>query len=141
MKPVMKHNGFTLIEIMVAVAVLSIIASIAIPAYNSYISTARESEGAQDMAALRIAQEEFFMDNNTYFQGATAGALRAASGNLWEPANWNPALADAVNEANLNFSFVVVPGPTGIQTSYNAIATGQNDVKNTVVINVTEQNN
>ena len=141
MIPVRKHNGFTLIEIMVAVAVLAIIAAIAIPAYEGYITTARESEGSQDMAALRIAQEEFYMENNTYFQGASASALRIASGNLWEPASWDPALADAANDAALNFSYVVVPGPTGIATSYNAIATGQNDVRATTIINVTEQNN
>ena len=137
-----KQAGLTLIELMIVVAILAIIASLAIPAYNGYIQTARESEGTQDLASLRIAQEEFYMDNNTYFQGATAGALRANSNNLWEPAGWDPALADAVNEAALNFTYAVVPGTTGnIATSYNATATGQNDVRAIVVFTVTEANN
>ena len=132
------QKGFTLIELMVTVAILAIIASIAIPAYNGYIRTARNTEAAQDLASLRIAQEEFFAENNTYFLGADAGAIRTASGLIWQPGNWDILLGDAANNAALDFSFAVVAGNTlDIATSYSATATGQNNVSAVVVVTVT----
>ena len=132
-----KQKGFTLIELMVTVAVLAIISAIAIPAYNGYVDSTRHTEGAQGLAAIAIIQEEFFLDNNTYFLGVGAGAIRTASGNLWELPNWNGLLPDAVNEANYNFSYTIIPGITGaIATSYSATATGQNQVQVNVVINI-----
>ena len=76
-------NGFTLIEMMITLGILGIVASIAIPAYNGYITTAKMSEASNNLASLRLAQEEFFLENNDYFTGGNAAAIELASGNLW----------------------------------------------------------
>lgn len=54
------NKGFTLIELMITIAILAIISTIAIPAYTGYIKTAKLAEAHNNIAALRIAQEEFF---------------------------------------------------------------------------------
>ena len=77
------QKGFNLIELMITVAILGVLAGIAIPAYNGYISTAKMSEAHNNLAALRLAQEEFFLENNNYFQGSGWSAIETASGNLW----------------------------------------------------------
>ena len=64
-----KLNGMTLLELMVTVAILAIISAIAIPAYNGYIKTSYRTECQKEVAAIRLAEEEFFLENNTYFDG------------------------------------------------------------------------
>lgn len=85
MKPLPNHtNGFTLIELMVTIAIISVIAGIAIPAYNGYIETARMTEADNNLAAIRLAEAEYFLENNEYFEGKTSDStLSTASDNLW----------------------------------------------------------
>lgn len=59
-------KGFTLIELMIVVAIIGILASIAYPAYQDYILRAKRSDAMNSLAAVRIAQEKF-RANNTEF--------------------------------------------------------------------------
>ena len=77
-------SGFTLIEAMVTTAIIGVLASVAIPAYNGYIKTSKMSEAKYNLAALRLAQEEYFLENNDYFYGTTTLLLESASGGLWK---------------------------------------------------------
>lgn len=77
------QNGFTLIELLITMAILGILAAIAIPAYNGYITTAKMSEAQNNLAALRLAEEEYFLENNEYFEGANTAAIETDSDNLW----------------------------------------------------------
>ena len=76
-------NGFTLIEMLITLAILGIVAAIAIPAYNGYITTAKMSEAHNNLAGIRLAQEEYFLENNNYFLGADYQTLESASNGLW----------------------------------------------------------
>ena len=80
-----RTNGFTLLELMIAVAILGVIAAIAIPAYNGYIMTSHKTECQNEIAAIKLAESEFFLDNNLYFQGNTAADLGTASGGIYVP--------------------------------------------------------
>jgi type IV pilus assembly protein PilE len=62
----LKQKGFTLIELMIVVAVIGILASIAMPAYTNYIKKGKAAEGTSNLADLRIKAEQFFQDNRTY---------------------------------------------------------------------------
>ena len=77
------HNGYTLIEMMITVAILGIVSAIAIPAYTGYLTTARMVEAKNNIAALKLAEEEFFLENNTYFDGTDADDIKTNSGSLW----------------------------------------------------------
>lgn len=54
----MRHKGFTLIEIMVTIAILGILASLAIPAYQDYTVRARVTEGLNLATAAKLAVSE-----------------------------------------------------------------------------------
>ncbi len=104
------HNGFSLIEVMVAMAIIAIIAAVAIPAYNGYVHTARMSEGSDSIVLMHLAQVEFFEENGFFFTGAnTAAVINGPTGSnrLWLPTPWDPTLTDAVNILNLNFTYDV----------------------------------
>ena len=86
-----RNRGFTLVELMIAVAIIAVLAAIAIPAYNGYIREARISAASANIEPLRIALEDFWLDNGTY--GARSpevwvpgGTQSLTSGSLaWQP--------------------------------------------------------
>ena len=68
-----RQRAFTLIEVMIVVAIVAILAAIALPSYNDYITRGRLVDGTNALAALRSNMERHFQDNRTY-QTVTVGA-------------------------------------------------------------------
>lgn len=58
--------GFTLIELMIVVAIIGILASIALPAYSDYVKRGKAAEATSTLADLRVKMEQYFQDNRTY---------------------------------------------------------------------------
>lgn len=61
-----KQAGFSLVELMVVVAIIGILASIAIPSVNKYMAKARQSEAKTNLASLYTAEKAFFSEYNSY---------------------------------------------------------------------------
>jgi type IV pilus assembly protein PilA len=61
-----RSSGFTLIELMIVVAIIGILAAIAIPAYQDYIARAQASEAVQLMAGAKTPLSEYFADNGRW---------------------------------------------------------------------------
>lgn len=68
-------RGFTLIEIMIVVAIIGALAAIAIPMYNDYVVKARINEAVGGLSDLRVKMEQFFQDNRTYAGACVAGTV------------------------------------------------------------------
>ena len=60
------NGGFTLVELMITVAILAVLAVVAIPAYQNYINRAKQSDAIIGLKAAQMAQEQFFSENNRY---------------------------------------------------------------------------
>lgn len=58
--------GFTLIELMIVVAIVAILAAIAVPIYSDYITRSKLTEAQNDLSALRVAMEQYYQDNRQY---------------------------------------------------------------------------
>lgn len=61
-----KQHGFTLIELMIVVAIIGILAAIAIPAYQDYIARSQVSEGVQLLGGGKTPLAEFFADQGRW---------------------------------------------------------------------------
>jgi type IV pilus assembly protein PilE len=66
-----KIEGFSLIELLVVVAIAGTLAAVAVPAYNDYIMRGKLAEGTSTLADGRIKMEQYFQDNRRY-DSATA---------------------------------------------------------------------
>ena len=84
-----KKLGLTLIELMIVVATVGILATIALPAYTDYLIRGRIPDATSGLAAKRVQMEQYFQDNPTYV-GAPACAADAATSRFFD-FSCNPA--------------------------------------------------
>ena len=92
------QKGFTLIELMIVVAIIGILAAIALPAYQDYTIRAKVSEGITSAAALKAGVSESFADNGVTGMTSYATVVNA-----------EPPLTDKITG-------VAIDGTTGIIT-------------------------
>jgi type IV pilus assembly protein PilE len=109
------QKGFTLIELMITVAIIGILASIALPSYQNYVKKGKAAEATGTLADLRIRMEQCFQDNRSYagcaaFCAPTTGAV-----------NFTYACAAAPDALTytINATGVAARGMTGFAFSIN----------------------
>ncbi|MEX0605216.1 MAG: type IV pilin protein [Marinobacter sp.] len=76
-----RQRGFTLIELMIVVAIIGIIAVIAIPSYTRYVENARATDAQGALTSFASAMERFYTQNGSYIgaDGGTADVTGAAT--------------------------------------------------------------
>jgi type IV pilus assembly protein PilE len=82
----MKKNGFSLIELMIAVGIVGILAAIAIPSYSAYVKRANRTDATRSLSVTAQALERCYSQNFTYSNtapyvcAANAGAIPSSQG-------------------------------------------------------------
>jgi prepilin-type N-terminal cleavage/methylation domain-containing protein len=114
----MKHTrqkGFTLIELMIVIAIIGILATVAIPQFASYRARGFDSGTMSDIRNISTAQEAYHIDNKTY-----AGSLEVLQG----AANVSLTNGVSVSFSKSDSSFTLVGyHPSGLKT-YTLIGPG-----------------
>jgi len=97
------------------VAIIGILAGIAVPAYNGYLSSTRDGVGTNNINALRSLEENYRLETKTYLAGTYKGGEAANT--------FTKALHWELNPKDV-YSYTVVAGSTGdIKTSFKITAT------------------
>lgn len=104
------RRGFTLVELMIAVAVLALLSSLALPAYNSHVAKGRRADAKQSLLELGQRLERFYSERGT-FVGATIGA-GGIYPNTSRGGYYNLSIASQTADG-----FSIQAAPTGAQAS------------------------
>jgi type IV pilus assembly protein PilE len=74
--------GFTLIELMVVVAIVAILASVALPYYNYYVIRGNIAEAVSTLSSERVLLEQYYQDNGTYGTGGACALTMPTAGQV-----------------------------------------------------------
>ena len=111
-----KNNlaGFTLIELMIAVAIVAIVARLAYPAYTSHFTRAKRSAAESFMVTVANRQEQSMLNSRSYFPIATGAA-----------AEWSAVNMTVPSEVSGNYTITVTSDNTSTPPSYTITAAPQ----------------
>ena len=124
------EQGFSLMELLVTVAVLAILAAIAIPIYLGYVTASKKSEAKSNLTQIKALEEQYFQEYGTY----VAGKYKAGDTSLGNLPPTNIGFQPGAPE-DLNFEYeVTVNGNT-----FTATATAK--WNNSVVFTIDQNNN
>ena len=124
-----RTKGFTLIELMIVVAIIGILSAIAIPAYTDYVTRAKISEATSTLADLRVKMEQYFLDNRTYVGGpcTATGKYFALSCAAGEPTAATYAIQAVGSASMAGFTYTVnhndVKATTAVPSGWTTNAT------------------
>lgn len=89
-------RGFTLIEVMIVVAIVAILAAVAVPAYGEYVRRGQLPEGFSGLADLRVKMEQYYQDRRNYGAGTCADT---------NPPAWAVSTPTLIYGGGQNFAF------------------------------------
>jgi len=89
------QKGFTLIELMIVVAIIGILAAIAIPNFLQYQMKSRQSEAKTNLQAIRTSEISFQAERGCYIGAAPEGVVAPAGGTKTVPVAWGIGLGPA----------------------------------------------
>lgn len=112
----MRNKGFTLIELMIAVAIIGIVAAITYPSYTDYVARTNRAEGQQELVRIANLMEQYFLDHRAYPTDLSKLGLTVSGGGVFTGENLYKVTAAQSN----NFDYTLTATPQGVQASRDA---------------------
>jgi len=131
------HQGFTLIELMITVAIIGILAGIALPSYQDSVRKSRRADVKTVLLGLANAMERLYTVSNSYCDAAAGGTLVANCGTTTE--DTGTASIYTIPPETASFYTVTISAATASSYTLSAVPTGAqtNDTCGTLTITQT----
>lgn len=78
----MRDGGFTLIELMITVAIVAVLATVAMPSYSEYVIRSKIPEALESLSAYRVRMEQAYQDNGNYGSADVCAVVVPVTGNF-----------------------------------------------------------
>ena len=121
-------KGFTLIELMIVVAIIGVLAAIAIPQYNNFRLKAKTAEAKSNLGAIRLGEEAYFTEKEEYVSCAatpTAEGFPGKNAINWSDGDNNFVKIGFSAKGQVYYQYAVDAADDG--ASFEASATGNLD--------------
>jgi type IV pilus assembly protein PilE len=106
-----RDAGFTIIELMIVVAIIGLLAGIAVPSYRDYVNKGKRTEGKAALTAAAARLERYYTQNNCYPSPSPCGGTTnsANSADALKNAGINAFSGDDSGKASYDLSVTVTP--------------------------------
>jgi type IV pilus assembly protein PilE len=112
----MNHKGFTLLELLMVIAIIGILAAIAVPSYSSYVQKSRRADAMAALSGLQMEMEKF-RGSCTLYPNTIGNADNCAGRTIDYSATSNDDHYNISITAATANSYTIVADPTGVQAS------------------------
>ena len=137
LQKIRNRKGFTLVELMIVVAIIGILAAIAIPNFLQFRLKAKTSEAKSNLGAIRSTEVAYFAEWNFYIGNETAnpgtGTLDGAK-RAWD-ANTTFSIIGFAPEGQVYYDYALLPATTYLSqaTGFSSLAVGDLDADGKLV--------
>ena len=120
------QRGFTLIEVMITVAIVAILAAVALPNYQNYLIRSARVQAQTELLDLATLQEKIFLNSNAYTSSVTANYTGEAAGGLGRTSgatnDGRYTLSIALGTGGQSFVLTATPDVGGAQRNDGALS-------------------
>lgn len=125
------QQGFTLIELMIAVAIVGILAAVAVPQYRDYVRRGALPEAFSQLADYRVKMEQYYQDNRNYGGTTCVDATNAPSWKTFVP-NGAKGFDYACTVGSLGQAYTITAtGRTGTVSAGHVYTINQSNLQTT----------
>jgi type IV pilus assembly protein PilE len=119
--PMQRQNGFTLIELMITVVVISILVAIAYPSYRAQLVRGARSSGQQFLLDIAQRQEQFLLDQRQYAAALGTGGLNSSVPSEVSPRYQAPVFTVPAGATPPSYTITLTPIAGGLMDSDGAL--------------------